>query len=221
MVLTALLTYMNYRGLSIVGWVAVLLRILSILPFFMMGLVSIPKQRPSRWLISYMHNVDWNLYLNTLFWNLNYRDSISTLAGEAENPSKTLPKALFYALILVVVSYLYPLLTGTGAVPLDREFWTDGYFSDIAKILGGDWLKWWIQAASAVSNIGMFVAEMSSDSYQLLGMAERGMLPEFFSKRSHYGTPLCWNPMLCLWCAPFVLDELSSDSCSGEFPMLL
>jgi len=38
--------------------------------------------------------------------------------------------------------------------------------------------------------MGMFVAEMSSDSFQLLGMAERGMLPEFFGKRSRYGTPL-------------------------------
>ncbi|PQQ13329.1 putative polyamine transporter [Prunus yedoensis var. nudiflora] len=41
-----------------------------------------------------------------------------------------------------------------------------------------------------MSNMGMFVAEMSSDSFQLLGMAERGMLPEFFAKRSRYGTPV-------------------------------
>jgi amino acid transporter len=31
---------------------------------------------------------------------------------------------------------------------------------------------------------------MSSDSYQLLGMAERGMLPAFFARRSRHGTPL-------------------------------
>ncbi|THU72350.1 hypothetical protein C4D60_Mb04t11170 [Musa balbisiana] len=79
---------------------------------------------------------------------------------------------------------------GTGGIPLDRELWTDGYFSDVAKILAGVWLRWWVQGASALSNMGMFVAEMSSDSYQLLGMAERGMLPEFFGKRSRYGTPL-------------------------------
>lgn len=90
----------------------------------------------------------------------------------------------------MVVGYFFPLLVGTGALPLDRELWTDGYFSDIAKLLGGVWLRWWIQAAAAMSNMGMFVAEMSSDSFQLLGMAERGMLPEFFSKRSRYGTPL-------------------------------
>ncbi|MBA0840763.1 hypothetical protein Goarm_003313 [Gossypium armourianum] len=188
--LTLVLTYMNYRGLTIVGWVAVLLGVFSLLPFVVMGFVSIPKLKPSRWLVVNMHNVDWNLYLNTLFWNLNYWDSISTLAGEVENPKKTLPKALFYALILVVIGYFFPLLVGTGALPLDRELWTDGYFSDIAKLLGGVWLRWWIQAAAAMSNMGMFVAEMSSDSFQLLGMAERGMLPEFFSKRSRYGTPL-------------------------------
>lgn len=188
--LTVLLTYMNYRGLTIVGWVAVALGVFSILPFVVMGLVSIPKLEPSRWLVVNLHNVDWNLYLNTLFWNLNYWDSISTLAGEVENPKKTLPRALFYALILVVLGYFVPLLIGTGSVPFDRELWTDGYFSDIAKIVGGVWLRWWVQAAAAMANMGMFVAEMSSDSFQLLGMAERGMLPKFFAKRSKYGTPL-------------------------------
>ncbi|KAL0329860.1 UNVERIFIED_CONTAM: putative polyamine transporter [Sesamum radiatum] len=143
--LTIVLTYMNYRGLTIVGWVAVLLGVFSILPFVVMGFISIPKLRPKRWLVADIHNVDWNLYLNTLFWNLNYWDSISTLAGEVENPRKTLPKALFYALIHVVLGYLFPLLTGTGAIPLHRDLWTDGYFSDVAMIIGGVWLRWWIQ----------------------------------------------------------------------------
>lgn len=169
--LTALLTLLNYRGLTVVGWAAICLGVFSLLPFLVMGFISIPKLRPARWLQVDLHNVDWNLYLNTLFWNLNYWDSISTLSGEIRNPGKTLPKALFYAVIFVVVGYLYPLLTGTGAVPLDREQWTDGYFADIAKQLGGAWLMWWMQAAAAMSNMGMFVAEMSSDSYQLLGTA--------------------------------------------------
>ncbi|GAY60436.1 hypothetical protein CUMW_202000 [Citrus unshiu] len=163
--LTFVLTFMNYRGLTIVGWAAVLLEIFSFLPFVVMGLVSLPKLEPSRWLVV-------------------------NLAGEVDNPKKTLPKALFYALILVVFGYFFPLLVGTGAIPLDRDLWTDGYFSDIAKVLGGVWLRWCIQGAAAMSNMGMFVAEMSSDSFQLLGMAERGTLPEFFAKRSCYGTPL-------------------------------
>ncbi|KAH0456986.1 hypothetical protein IEQ34_014893 [Dendrobium chrysotoxum] len=188
--LTIALTYMNYRGLNVVGWAAVCLGIFSLLPFVVMGFISIPKLKPSRWVATDLHNIDWNLYLNTLFWNLNYWDSISTLAGEVHNPGKTLPKALFFAVILVITAYLYPLLAGTGGIPLDRNLWTDGYFSDIARIIGGVWLRWWVQAASALSNMGMFVAEMSSDSYQIMGMAERGMLPEVFGKRSKHGTPV-------------------------------
>lgn len=190
LVLTVILTYMSYRGLTIVGWVAILLGVFSLLPFVFMGIVSIPKLKPARWLVVDLGDVDWRLYLNTLFWNLNYWDSVSTLTGEVENPRETLPKALFYAVILVVLGYFFPLLVGTGAIPLDRELWSDGYFSDVAKLVGGVWLRAWVQGASAFSNMGMFLAEMSSDSFQLLGMAEIGMLPSFFAKRSLYGTPL-------------------------------
>jgi amino acid transporter len=121
---------------------------------------------------------------------LNYWDSVSTLAGEVNNPGKTLPKALFYAVVLVVLGYFLPLLVGTGAIEVNRELWSDGYFSEVGRVIGGVWLRTWVQVASALSNMGLFVAEMSSDSFQLLGMAERGMLPEFFAKRSRYGTPL-------------------------------
>ncbi|KAM1375569.1 hypothetical protein EV1_036996 [Malus domestica] len=85
---------------------------------------------------------------------------------------------------------------GTRAVPLDRELWTNGYFSDIAKIIGGVWLRWWIQGAAAVSNMGMFVAEMSSDSFQLLGMAEQGMLPKFFEIVAEENLLYCFGIIL-------------------------
>ncbi|KAL9242639.1 hypothetical protein vseg_016622 [Gypsophila vaccaria] len=188
--LTAVLTYTSYRGIAIVGWVAVLLAVVSVLPFIVMVLLAIPKLEPARWLVVDFHNVKWGLYLNTLFWNLNYWDGISTLAGEVENPKKTLPKALLYALIFVVCAYFFPLLAGTGAISLHQELWEDGYFADVAKVIGGTWLCWWVQGAAAMSNMGLFMAEMSGDSFLLLGMAERGMIPELFSRRSRHGTPL-------------------------------
>ncbi|KAJ0452427.1 hypothetical protein HanRHA438_Chr15g0722021 [Helianthus annuus] len=50
-------------------------------------------------------------------------------------------------------------------------------------LIGGSWLKWWIQVASATSNLGLFEAKMSSDAFQLLGMSEMGMLPSVFASR--------------------------------------
>ena len=107
-----------------------------------------------------------------------------------EQPKENSSKALIYTLILVVLSYFFPILIGTSSVPINDELWTKGYFSEIAKILRGNSLRWWIHAASTMSNMGMFLAEMSNDSFLLLCMAERGMLLEFFGKRSRHGTPM-------------------------------
>ena len=54
----------------------------------------------------------WKTPRNTLFWNLNYWDTASTLAGEVEDVKTTYPKALAIALVAVVLSYFLPLLGG-------------------------------------------------------------------------------------------------------------
>lgn len=181
--ITASLTYLNYRGLHIVGFSAVSLAIFSLFPFLVMGVLSISRIRPRQWLVVDFNMVDWRGYFNSMFWNLNYWDKASTLAGEVENPSKTFPKALLGAVVVVVSSYLIPLLAGTGALSSESSEWTDGYFAEVGMLIGGFWLKWWIQAAAAMSNLGLFEAEMCSDAFQLLGMSEMGLLPAIFASR--------------------------------------
>lgn len=57
---------------------------------------------------------------------------MSTLAGEVPNPAKTFPKALFGAVLLVVVTYAVPLFVGLG-VTTDISDWKLGYFASLAK----------------------------------------------------------------------------------------
>ena len=64
--------------------------------------------------------------------NLNYWDSVSTLAGEVPQPGKTFPKALFGAVVLVVTTYALPLIVGLG-VTSDIADWKLGYFASLAK----------------------------------------------------------------------------------------
>ncbi|CAN6891839.1 unnamed protein product [Brassica oleracea] len=190
LVITFSLTYLNYRGLHIVGFSAVLLAVFSLCPFLVMALLAVPRIRPQRWLFVDFKKVNWRGYFNTMFWNLNYWDKASTLAGEVESPGETFPRALFGAVLLVIGSYLIPLTAGTGALSESSSGeWSDGYFAEVGMLIGGVWLKGWIQAAAAMSNLGLFEAEMSSDAFQLLGMSEIGMLPAFFAQRSKYGTP--------------------------------
>jgi amino acid transporter len=182
------LTYMNYRGLHVVGKIAIAMTAFTLLPFIIMCLLGVPHVHPSNWLVVDWSTVQWVPFLNVMFWSLNYWDSVSTLAGEVSDPAKTFPRALSIAVVLVMSAYLLPLLIGLGIVA-DSSDWTLGYFATVAEHVGGKWLAWWIVVAAAVSQLGQFEAEMSTDSYQLLGMAERGFIPSVFAKRSSHGTP--------------------------------
>jgi hypothetical protein len=83
--------------------------------------------------------------------NLNYWDSVSTLAGEVANPHKTFPLALMLAVILVILMYVLPLLACLG-VMTDISDWKLGFFATVARQVGGQWLAWWMLAAAAVSH---------------------------------------------------------------------
>ncbi|KAG5517719.1 hypothetical protein RHGRI_038188 [Rhododendron griersonianum] len=189
---TLLLSFVNYLGLSIVGYFAVFLGIISLLPFIIMSLIAIPQIKPHRWLSLGQKEVkhDWNLFFNTLFWNLNFWDNVSTLAGEVKNPQKIFPKALFIAVIFTCLAYIIPLMAVIGAVSVDQNEWEAGFMAQAAEIISGKWLKLWIEIGAVLSGIGLFEAQLSSSAYQVLGMAELGFLPKFFGVRSKgFGTP--------------------------------
>ncbi|KAI4340582.1 hypothetical protein MLD38_025402 [Melastoma candidum] len=189
---TLFLSFLNYTGLSIVGYTAVLLGLVSLSPFVVLSLVAIPKIRPHRWLSMGQKGVgkDWNLYFNTLFWNLNFWDNVSTLAGEVDKPQTTFPIALLVAVVMTCVAYLIPLFAATGAISVDQNEWVNGFLADAAEIIAGKWLKIWMEIGAVLSAIGLFEAQLSSCAFQLLGMANLGILPRFFGKRSkRFGTP--------------------------------
>ncbi|KAF8728818.1 hypothetical protein HU200_018101 [Digitaria exilis] len=214
------LSFLNYTGLTVVGWSAVGLGIASLSPFVLMSGIAIPKIRPHRW-GGVAADKDWKLFFNTLFWNLNYWDSVSTMAGEVERPGKTLPKALVAAVSMTSLGYLLPLMAATGAVDVAPEAWGNGFFADAAGAFVRSfpsistnqhlrrslnrrpdygliappsiliaWLKYWIEVGAVLSSIGLYSATLSSAAFQLLGMADLGLLPRVFAARAPiFNTP--------------------------------
>jgi len=186
--MSLLLSYLNYRGLTVVGHTIVTSCLAILVPFVLLTALCVPHLEPRNWLQMDLDKLDWGTFLNIMFWNLNYWDSVSTLAGEVADPGRTFPRALMLAVGLVVASYLLPTLAALG-VNTDTSEWALGYYGRVAQQVGGRWLAVWIMVAAACSQVGQYQAEMASDSYQLQGMAERGFLPKVLARRSKHDTP--------------------------------
>jgi amino acid transporter len=74
-IVIALLTYLNYRGLDIVGKMAIVICLLSLLPFVAFCIVGAAQVKPERWLRGPeggLSGVNWSLLFNTFFWNINF-----------------------------------------------------------------------------------------------------------------------------------------------------
>uniref|UniRef100_A0A7S2W835 Amino acid permease/ SLC12A domain-containing protein n=1 Tax=Rhizochromulina marina TaxID=1034831 RepID=A0A7S2W835_9STRA len=184
---TIAFTFLTWRGLDVNGGTCVFLTWFILLPFSVFCLFAAPKVKVSNWLTGHDGPIDWRVLLNILFWNLNYYDSASAFAGDCKEPARDFPRAMLLSLAFVSLSYLIPLAVATGAAPDAR--YCDGCFVSIANDLVGNWMGGWITAAAGLSCIGLFIAEMASDSFQLMGMSDRGVLPKIVGIRSKHGTP--------------------------------
>jgi amino acid transporter len=122
-------------------------------------------------------------------WNYMGWDNASTIAQEVERPQRTYPKAMIAAVILVSLTYVLPFvavyLTGMPA----SSFGSEGSWATVAgaiggKIMGFEWLRFFIVLGGMMSAFGMFNALVMSYSRLPLAMAWDGMLPKVFGKTS-------------------------------------
>lgn len=209
-IMTAVLSVVNYSGLEIVGNLSIVVAVISLSPFLVMCVIGYTKVNWSRLFIlpvpvapsdddvltgaswfpdPVWMGILWRPYLNNLFWNLNSFDVGANFAGEVKDPERVFPRAMFLSVGLVTLGYILPLIAVLGSLDSDQSDWNAGFLASAASQLGGQWLGIWTVFASAISNVALFEAEMSGDAYSLMGMADRGLIPKLFRKRSRFGTP--------------------------------
>ncbi len=127
-------------------------------------------------------------------WNYMGWDNASTIAQEVERPQRTYPRAMIAAVILVLLTYVLPVLavwvTGMPATAFETGSW-----ADLAGLIGGNWLRVALVLGGMMSGFGMFNALVMSYSRLPLAMAQDGMLPKVFAK-VHPKTRAPWVAIL-------------------------
>ena len=196
--LIAVITWINVRGIEMVGKVATALEIFIFVPvitMIVMGLVRwhhnpfvplIPPHQPTFKI--------FGVGLALGLWLYSGYEQLSTVAEEVENPQQAYPRALAMVVPLSIAAYFLPTLAGLASAG-KWEQWHTGYFSDAAKIIGGSlfgrpWLGTWMTLAAMVANVALLNSTVLTTTRMPFAMAEDGYLPAALTRRhSRYGTP--------------------------------
>ena len=188
------MSYVNYRGLHIIGNGGAVAIAVVLFPFLLMFICGFNEIVWENLLVavptSELSPLGFVKFLNIMFWNLNSWENCSVLSGEIDNPQQKLPRAIGIALLITVGAYLVPLTVGIGVMnDTDPSEWTAGYFQAVGYHIGGKWMSILVLVAATFGCIGQYQSILCSSSYSLQSMGEMGMLPAYLAKQSRYGTP--------------------------------
>jgi amino acid transporter len=202
----ALITYINIRGIRVVGDVATTLEMAILAVVLLMCIMSvrlwhqnpfIPVIPPHKSLFQ-VFGVGFALGL----WLYAGYEQVSSVAGEVEDPRRSYPRALGWVVPLSMATYLVPTACTLAAIG-NWPQWRTGYFSDLAGAIGGPKLAFAITASAAVMNLSILNASVLTTTRMPSTMAADGYLPPVLAHiHPRYGTP--WIAILlsaAIYCA--------------------
>jgi len=192
-VLVAIITWINVRGIQMVGQFATALELFILLPVLVMIVMGLAKRQHN----PFSPVVPPHQPFNKIFgvglalgiWLYSGYEQLSTVAGEVENPQRSFPRALAIVVPLSVATYFLPTLAALAALDNWQKLHT-GYFSDAAQLIGGSWLGFWMTLAAMVTNISILNGTVLASTRMPFAMAEDGYLPSVLARlHPRFGTP--------------------------------
>jgi amino acid transporter len=191
--LIAVITWINVRGIQMVGKVATALEIFIFVPVMTMIVMGLLKWHQNPF-VPFVppHQPRFKIFgvgLALGLWLYSGYEQLSTVAEEVENPQQAYPRALALVVRLSIAAYFLPTLAGLASAG-EWQNWHTGFFSDAAKVIGGPWLGAWMTLAAMVGNVALLNSTVLTTTRMPFAMAEDGYLPAALTrKHSRYGTP--------------------------------
>ncbi|HTL97229.1 MAG TPA: APC family permease [Holophagaceae bacterium] len=182
--LIAFCALLNTIGSKSVGESSIALTALLLLPFAILTALLLLRGPGSAPAVKALHSGGDILGgILIAMWNYMGWDNASTIAGEVDRPQRTYPRAVAFALLLVLLCYAIP----TAAVAwahLDVSAWETGAWATLGSQLGSAGLGLALVLGGLLCGFGMLNALTLSYSRLPVALAEDGYLPAAFARRS-------------------------------------
>jgi amino acid transporter len=191
--LVAAITWLNVRGIQMVGRVATVLEIFVLAPILVMSVMGLAKWKHNPFVpLIPPHRPVFQVFgvgLALGIWLYSGYEQLSTVAEEVENPKRNYPLALACVVPLSIATYFLPTSTALAALG-NWQDWHAGYFSSAAQLIGGPWLGGWVTLAAMVANVSLLNSTVLASTRMPFAMAQDGFLSARFTKtHGRFGTP--------------------------------
>ncbi|MFH1452660.1 MAG: APC family permease [Armatimonadota bacterium] len=207
--IVAVFTVLNMLGIKAVGFGALTMTIITLVPFIVLIIMAFLKAKtllpftpfiiPGKELAGCL-----GIGVFIIMWNYNGWEDFSPCMPEVVNPAKNFPRAILINIPLIALIYtvtVYACLCATSS----WQSWTSGYFPLIAKSIGGPGLGLIILVAilfGIVNQISTILLYTSRIPYSL---AFHRFLPKFFAfrirkNRVPWLSLLICSGMVCVFC---------------------
>ncbi len=193
--LIVFLTWINVRGIQMVGQVATVLEVLIFIPVMTMVVMGLTHwhQNPFRpWLVP--NHATFKVFgvgLALGLWLYSGYEQLSTVAEEVENPAASVSARISLGCALYPSPHTFFRHLRDLASAGHWEKWHTGFFSEAARMIGGSHrLGTWMTLAAMVGNVALLNSTILTTTRMPFAMAEDGYLPEVLTRQtSRYGTP--------------------------------
>ena len=191
--LIAVITYINVRGIQMVGRISTLLEIFVLLPIAVMTVLGLAHWKHNPFVPLVPPHKPWfqvfGVGLALGVWLYSGYEQLSTVAEEVENPRRTFPRALALVVPLSIATYFLPTFASLAALDNWQE-WHGDYFSVAAKLIGGPLLGAWVALAAMVTNAALLNSTVLATTRMPFALAEDKFLPHFLTRiHPRFGTP--------------------------------
>ena len=193
LMVVALITWINVRGIDAVGKFATALELFILMPAAVMVVMGLAQWKHNPFVpMVPPHQPLFNIFgvgLALGLWLYSGYEQCSSVAEEVENPQRSYPFALAIVVPLSMAVYFLPTLASLAALG-NWQSWHTRYFSDAAQLIGGPWLGSWMTLAAMITNLSLLNATVLTSTRMPFAMAEDRYLPHALTRvHSRFGTP--------------------------------
>ena len=219
-VLLLALTYINCKSVVLSGKLEFVLTLLKFIPFVAVPAIIFQDFDLSKATVlpeyENMSLGDMMLLATSItFWCFIGVECATTPAGDVENPSKTIPRAIILGTVSVALIYLINNIAIMGVIPSEALANGKAPCVDAISVVLGKNCSLIIAVITSLVCIGTLNAWILTSAQISLGLAKDGLLPKVLAKKNKNGAPYVSVLISCLGMIPILIltknENLSSQ----------